>query len=409
MRNVFVNLRWRVALPGLLLACIAAGELATAQLPPAILADRYLVQAERELGSGDAAAAVETLNRIVALEAEQGLDIPEVFWFRRAEAAHAAGLHDLAIESVVRYFEISGQEGEHYLAALELYDAAELAKAEAAEQAAEVAAALAAAEARRLAVEAAEAERLAAEEEALTAAVAAVAPEMVMIPAGSFRMGCVSGQDCDDDELPVHDVTIPEAFAVSKYEVTFAQWDACVLGGGCGGYRPDDEGWGRGTRPVIYVSWEDAQAYVSWLSSQTREAYRLLSEAEWEYVARAGSQTAYSWGSDIGSNRANCEGCGSAWDNEQTSPVGSFQANALGVHDMHGNAREWVEDCWNDRYRRAPSDGSAWLRGNCEWRVVRGGSWNLNPRYLRSALRIANTTVYRSYTFGFRVARTLTP
>ena len=146
MRNVFVNLRWRVALPGLLLACIAAGELATAQLPPAILADRYLVQAERELGSGDAAAAVETLNRIVALEAEQGLDIPEVFWFRRAEAAHAAGLHDLAIESVVRYFEISGQEGEHYLAALELYDAAELAKAEAAEQAAEVAAALAAAE-----------------------------------------------------------------------------------------------------------------------------------------------------------------------------------------------------------------------------------------------------------------------
>ena len=408
MRNVFVNLRWRVALPGLLLACIAAGELATAQLPPAILADRYLVQAERELGSGDAAAAVETLNRIVALEAEQGLDIPEVFWFRRAEAAHAAGLHDLAIESVVRYFEISGQEGEHYLAALELYDAAELAKAEAAEQAAEVAAALAAAEARRLAAEAAAAERLAAEEEALTAAVAAVAPEMVMIPAGSFRMGCVSGQDCDDDELPVHEVTIPEAFAVSKYEVTFAQWDACVLGGGCGGYRPDDEGWGRGTRPVINVFWENAQAYVSWLSSQTGQNYRLLSEAEWEYVARAGSQTAYSWGSDIGSNRANCEGCGSRWDDSQTAPVGSFQANAFGVHDMHGNVWEWVEDCWNDRYRRAPSDGSAWLRGNCERRVLRGGSWFIIPRNLRSAFRLWGSAGDR-YFLGFRVARTLTP
>ena len=409
MRNVLVYLRWRAALPGLLLACITAGEFATAQLPPAILADRYLVQAERELDSGDPAAAVETLNRIVGLEAEHGLEIPDVFWFRRAEAAHAARLHDLAIESVVRYFEIAGQEGEHYLAALELYDAAELAKAEAAERAAEIAAAMAAAEARRLAAEAAEAERLAAEEEALTAAVAAVAPEMVMIPAGSFRMGCVSGQDCFSDERPVHNVSIQQAFAVSKYEVTFAQWDACVLGGGCGGYRPDDEGWGRGTRPVINVSWEDAHAYVSWLSSQTGQNYRLLSEAEWEYVARAGSQTAYSWGNDIGSNQANCDGCGSRWDDEQTAPVGSFQANALGVHDMHGNVREWVEDCWNERYRRAPSDGSAWLRGNCEWRVVRGGTWVGDPGDLRSANRGGNSTGRRDSYDGFRVARTLTP
>ena len=408
MRNVLVYLRWRAALPGLLLACITAGEFATAQLPPAILADRYLVQAERELDSGDPAAAVETLNRIVELEAEHGLEIPDVFWFRRAEAAHTARLHDLAIESVVRYFEISGQEGEHYLAALELYDAAELAKAEAAERAAEVAATLAAAEARRLAAEAAEAERLAAEEAALAAAVAAVAPEMVEIPAGQFRMGCVSGQDCFSDERPVHNVRIRQSFEVSKYEVTFAQWDACVLGGGCGGYRPDDEGWGRGTRPVINVSWEDAQAYVSWLSSQTGEAYRLLSEAEWEYVARAGTQTAYSWGSDIGSDRANCEGCRSRWDDSQTAPVGSFHADAFGVHDMHGNVWEWVEDCWNDSYRRAPSDGSAWLRGNCERRVLRGGSWGSLPRSLRSAERLWNTSGYRGSGLGFRVARTLT-
>ena len=128
MQRLLLNLRSRGSLLWVLLACFAAAELASAQLPPAIMADRYLMQAERELGSGDAAAAVETLNRIVALEAEQGLDIPDVFWFRRAEAAHAAGLHDLAIESVVRYFEISGQEGEQYLAALELYDVAELAK-----------------------------------------------------------------------------------------------------------------------------------------------------------------------------------------------------------------------------------------------------------------------------------------
>ena len=163
------------------------------------------------------------------------------------------------------------------------------------------------------------------------------------------------------------------------------------LGGGCGGYRPDDEGWGRGTRPVINVSWENAQAYVSWLSSQTGQNYRLLSEAEWEYVARAGSQTAYSWGSDIGSNRANCEGCGSRWDDDRTAPVGSFQANAFGVHDMHGNVWERVEDCWNDNYRRAPSDGSAWLRGNCNRRVSRGGSWDSLPRPLRSAYRNWNT------------------
>ena len=160
-------------------------------------------------------------------------------------------------------------------------------------------------------------------------------------------------------------------------------------------YRPDDESWGRGTRPVINVSWEDAQAYVSWLSSQTGEAYRLMSEAEWEYVARAGSQTAYSWGSDIGSNRANCEGCGSQWDPSQTAPVGSFQANAYGVHDMHGNVWEWVEDCGNFSYAGTPSDGSAWRSVDCSRRVLRGGSWNYDPRNLRSAFR------YR-YTSGLR-------
>ena len=234
-------------------------------------------------------------------------------------------------------------------------------------------------------------------------------PEMVVIPAGSFRMGCVSGQDCQDDELPVHEVTIPEAFAVSVYEVSFAEWDACVLGGGCGGMSPEDEGWGRGARPVINVSWDDAQAYVSWLSSQTGEQFRLLSEAEWEYVARAGAEAAYSWGDAIGTNRANCDGCGGQRDNRQTAPVGSFAANAFGVHDMHGNVWEWVEDCWNASYSGAPSDGSAWLSGHCERRLLRGGSWVSSPRSLRSTLRSRDAPSNRNANVGFRVAQTLTP
>ena len=230
-------------------------------------------------------------------------------------------------------------------------------------------------------------------------------PEMVVIPVGRFRMGCVSGQECDDDEFPVHDVTIPQAFAVSKYEVTFEDYDRYTYPN-----RVDDEGWGRGRRPVINVSWNDARDYVEWLSAQTGHAYRLLSEAEWEYVARAGSTTQYSWGNDIGSNRANCFGCGSQWDIRQTAPVGSFPANAFGVNDMHGNVWEWVEDCWNGSYAGAPSDGSAWRSGDCEGRVMRGGSWFRSPRYLRSAYRFFRYTTGNQYEYnGFRVARTLTP
>ena len=235
------------------------------------------------------------------------------------------------------------------------------------------------------------------------------APEMVVIPAGSFRMGCMSGRDCYDHEKPVHTVTIRQSFAMSKYEVTFSDWDACVSAGGCNRYRPDDRDRGRGNRPVINVSWRDARLYASWLSRETGESYRLPSEAEWEYAARAGSTTRYSWGNDIGRNRANCDGCGSAWDDSKTAPVGSFAANAFGLHDMHGNVSEWVEDCWNDSYAGAPSDGSAWLSGECGSRGLRGGSWLSNPRSLRSVDRRWFTTGFRSYVIGFRVARTLTP
>ena len=224
-------------------------------------------------------------------------------------------------------------------------------------------------------------------------------PELVVVPAGSFVMG-------SQLYWRQHQVTIPQPFAVGVYEVTFGEWDACVSGGGCG-YRPRDGGRGRGRRPVMNVNWEDAQAYVGWLSEQTGKRYRLLSEAEWEYVARAGTTTEYWWGDEIGRNRANCNGCGSQWDDERTAPVGSFQPNGFGLYDVHGNVWEWVQDCWNRGYAGAPRDGRAWETGDCSRRVLRGGSWYYEPRYLRSANRIRNTADYRFNSSGFRIARSL--
>ena len=235
-------------------------------------------------------------------------------------------------------------------------------------------------------------------------------PVMVSLPTGSFTMGSPAHEEGRrDDEGPQHRVTIRRAFAVGKYEVTFAEWDACVAASVCS-YRPSDEGWGRGHRPVINVSWHDAKEYVGWLSRRTGKRYRLLSEAEWEYAARAGTRTRYHWGNSVGRNRANCDRCGSRWDNDRTAPVGSFGANRFGLHDMHGNVAEWVEDCWHDNYRGAPSDGRARTSGgnNC-LRVERSGSWYNSPKVLRSAFRFGDWTGKRNSGVGFRVARTLTP
>ena len=231
-------------------------------------------------------------------------------------------------------------------------------------------------------------------------------PELVEVPAGRFRMGCLSNEGCIENQLPVHDVEISAPFAISAHEVTFAQWDDCVAFGGCA-HEPDDEGWGRGDRPVINVHWEDAQEYVTWLSRQTRQEFRLPSEAEWEYAARAGSETKYNWGDETSVNQANCRGdyCGD--DFEHTAPVGSFPANSWGVHDVHGNVAEWVEDCWNENYTGAPSDGSAWeATGVCDHRVVRGGWWSAIPRQGRSSERGAVHHATRYSTIGFRVVRT---
>ena len=235
-------------------------------------------------------------------------------------------------------------------------------------------------------------------------------PEMVVVPAGSYLMGSPEDEvDRDPDEGPVHRVTIDEPFAVGRYEVTFAEWDACHADGGCT-HLPDDQGWGRGTRPVVDVSWNDAEEYVRWLSGETGKRYRLLSESEWEYAARAGTTTRYWWGDDIGPNRANCDGCGSPWDTRQTAPAGSFPANAFGLHDMHGNVWERVQDCWNQSYQDAPGDGSAWESRECNQRVVRGGGFGTRPRYLRSANRGWNSSDSRLFfgaEAGFRVARKL--
>ena len=231
-------------------------------------------------------------------------------------------------------------------------------------------------------------------------------PKMVVIPSGRFTMGSSRGETGhDDDEESLHRVRIDYQFAVGVYEVTFAEWYACVDAGGCGNYIPDDRGWGRGNRPVMNMNWDDVQSYVRWLSARTGKTYRLLSESEWEYVARAGTETAYSWGDSIGVNRANCNGCGSQWDGEKTAPVGSFAANVWGVYDMHGNVWEWVQDCWNDNYEGAPTDGTGWLSGDCDRRVLRGGSWVINPWFLRSAFRLWYTSDIRYHYFGFRVAR----
>ena len=234
-------------------------------------------------------------------------------------------------------------------------------------------------------------------------------PDMIVVPAGAFDMGSPqTDADAYPNEFPQHPVTIGEPFAISKFEMTFAEWDICFVHGGCAEH-PDDHGWGRGDQPVIFVSWNDAQQYVTWLSKLTGKRYRLLSESEYEYAARAGTRTAYPWGNDLGENKANCRGCGSRWDEKQTAPVGSFPPNKFGLYDMVGNVWEWVEDCFHPNYQGAPEDGSAWTSGDCSNRVVRGGAWYAAQDKLRSADRSGTTPVYRDNLLGFRVARTLKP
>jgi len=222
-------------------------------------------------------------------------------------------------------------------------------------------------------------------------------PEMVQIPRGTFQMG---SNDGSRDEKPVHTVTV-KSFAMGKYEVTFEEYDKFCEA--TGRSKPDDEGWGRGKRPVINVNWNDAKAYVKWLSEQTGKDYRLPTEAQWEYACRAGSAGKYSFGDDK-SQLGNYGWYGKNSDSK-THPVGEKQANKFGLYDMHGNVREWLEDKWHDSYNGAPSDGSAWISGDSNFHLLRGGSWNYDDTYLRCAYRFSVDTPLWDIFRGFRISK----
>ena len=227
------------------------------------------------------------------------------------------------------------------------------------------------------------------------------APEMITIAPGTFLMGSPPDEPGRrNDEGPQRSVAIKAAYQIGKYEVTFAEWDVCVAEGGCK-HIPSANGWGRGRRPVIYVSWDDAQQYADWLSKKTKLHYRLPTEAEWEYAARAGSITSYAFGDTLAENQAQ-------HSTDRTAEVGLFKPNAFGVHDMHGNVWEWVEDCYHNSFADAPADGSAWTNScTTQTRVVRGGAWYNAPNHLRSASRDSDTRDMRYDIVGFRLARTL--
>ncbi len=582
-----------------LLAVLGAPSLSAQELPPEIQLDRLMVQADRQIAGEQYGAALRALDRILELQEQHDLDLPEPFWMKRAEVAVGAGNHLEAMASATRYLELAGPEGEHYEAALEVLDGAiasgctpermtetlESVRAclaagadpnavgedgrtplDWAERRADpaIAAALIAAGADP-AVPAAAAQAVAATHRTLLQPVyfdclrqgfyqgsqacialraetvaalrgkaqilranpevrlrleghtdergtseynidvgkeraeaiirffiglglsadrfthvsygeekpamqesneeawalnrrvefvitaggdslvgaAPVArgaamppgtifldceacPEMTVVPAGNFWVGTSWWNESErsDDDWWSRRVTFRSPFAVGTTEVTFAEWDACVQAGGCRGYRPQDEGWGRGYRPVINVSWEDAQEYVRWLSRETGEAYRLLSEAEWEYVARAGTRMARYWGegdaeqcdyangydaaghAEHGFDRSRV-GCRDAWAN--TALVGSYRPNGFGLYDALGNVSEWTQDCWRESSWREqpPLDGTAVDSGDCARRVVRGGAWNDEPWVLRSGFRSGDPAGNRANDLGFRIARTV--
>ena len=241
-------------------------------------------------------------------------------------------------------------------------------------------------------------------------------PQLVVVPAGSFMMGSPDSEwGRFINEGPQRQVTITEMFAVGVYEVTFGEWDACVSAGGCNGYLPDGEGWGRGGRPVINVSWDDARAYVQWLSERTGKPYRLLSESEWEYVARAGTMEPFHTGATISADQANYDSSYTYGSGQKgryrgrTVQAGTFLPNGFGLHEVHGNVWEWTQDCWNEDYAGAPSDSRARETGECEQRVLRGGSWGDVPWLLRSADRGKSEPGIRGPRIGFRVARAIAP
>jgi formylglycine-generating enzyme required for sulfatase activity len=231
-----------------------------------------------------------------------------------------------------------------------------------------------------------------------------VCPEMVVVPPGIFIMGTSGG---NKQEAPARPVRVLKPFAIGKYEITFDEWEACIKEKGCPAELPDDHGWGRGRRPIININHEVAKTYTAWLTKKTGRVYRLPTEAEWEYAARAGTTTDFPWGNEVGENRVNCRQCGSEWSGKGTAPVGSFPPNPFGLYDLNGNVWEWVEDCWNPDHAGAPKDARARLDGDCTFRVMKGGSWYYFGRLARSPYRFKNHAHVKSYNIGLRVVREL--
>ncbi len=227
-----------------------------------------------------------------------------------------------------------------------------------------------------------------------------VCPEMVVLPKGAFIMG----SNLLPAEQPKHPVFIKKPFAMSRFEITFDNWEACLRELACT-HNPHDHNWGRGRQPIVNIDFHMAEQYADWLSKKTGQTYRLPSEAEWEYGARAGSTTAYWFGDDPSAKKLNCRNCVGAWPNHRNAPVGSYEANPFGLYDMHGNAYEWVADCWVPDYKGAPRDGSVRTDGDCDIRVIRGGSWYYYSRQSRSSSRAKNAAAVKSYWLSFRVVR----
>jgi formylglycine-generating enzyme required for sulfatase activity len=232
-------------------------------------------------------------------------------------------------------------------------------------------------------------------------------PEMIVVPAGQFTMGANENEPgSTPDERPQHEVSFVQSFSVGRFAVTFDEWEACVAAIGCS-YRPSDQNWGRGKQPVINILWSDAKEYVGWLSRKTGRSYRLLSEAEREYVTRAGTSSAYWWADEFAPLQANSDyPTGHSKPKIATVPVDSFAPNPWGFFQVHGNVYDWVEDCGNDSYENAPSDGSAWMNGNCEVHMLRGGAFSRRPETLRSAARLWSGGTNRMIYMSVRVART---
>jgi formylglycine-generating enzyme required for sulfatase activity len=434
------------------LTCLAAFAAAQANLPPEARLQVLIAQTESAIANGDEARALGFLGQMNGIS---GAVRPASTYLLEARLAGRSQDYDRAMQALEGYFKVAQPNDPEYAAAAQLYAAAESLKEEAArkaeaertsadqlawlsvsspascagltqyltggtagnfaETAIETGAALGcdfSGVRPVLAARAASMGRPVSDRllrDAFTSG-AGSGPEMVALPAGSFNMGSPSGETGrDSDEGPQRTVRIDYQFAVSRHEVTWAEWDACVSDGGCNDgpvvAAGGAEGWGRGSQPVINVSWEDAVAYASWLSRRTGETYRLLSEAEWEYAARAGSQARWSFGED--ESRLGNFAWFSSNSGSRTQPVGGKTANGFGLYDMHGNVWEWVEDCYEAGYSEQPSDGSAFTKSSCSDRVFRGGSWYVTPRYLRSADRIRNTPGYRGDILGFRLARTL--